>query len=133
MQIARAFRRVASGYWRGPTSRKAWILTAAVLALVLANVGFALLINRWNKFFFDALEQKSVGSVTLGVGIVLGLALGAAAIAVAQVHARMRLQLSWRRWLTHHLIERWLSDRRLLPADGSSAGGRGTRSSASPT
>ncbi len=112
VQIARAFRRISSGFWRGPTSRQAWVLTAAVLALVLANVGFALLINRWNKFFFDALEQKNVGSVTLGVGIVLALALGAAAIAVAQVHARMRLQLSWRRWLTHQLTDRWLSERR---------------------
>jgi putative ATP-binding cassette transporter len=110
--IARAFRRVASGFWRGRSGRQAWLLTAAVLTLVFANVGVALLINRWNKFFFDALEQKNVGSVTLGVGIVLGLAVAAAAVAVLQVHARMRLQLSWRRWLTHHLIERWLSDRR---------------------
>ena len=110
--IASAFRRLASGFWRGPARRQAWGLTAAVVALVLANVGVALLINRWNKFFFDALEQKNVGSVTLGVGIVLGLAFAAAAVAVLQVHARMRLQLSWRRWLTHKLVDRWLSERR---------------------
>nr|WP_281411470.1 ABC transporter ATP-binding protein/permease [Enterovirga sp. DB1703] len=103
---------MASGFWRGTTARQAWGLTAAVFALVLLNVGVALLINRWNKFFFDALEQKDVGSVTLGVGIVLGLALAAAAVAVLLVHARMRLQLGWRRWLTHRLIDRWLAERR---------------------
>jgi putative ATP-binding cassette transporter len=110
--IARAFRRVASGFWRGRDSGRAWLFTATVFALVLANVGIALLINRWNKFFFDALEQKDVASVTLGVGIVLGLALAAAAVAVGQVHARMRLQLGWRGWLTQRLIDRWLSERR---------------------
>jgi putative ATP-binding cassette transporter len=110
--VARAFRRAASGFWRGRTRGRAWTLTAAVLGLVLVNLGVALLINRWNKFFFDALEQKDVASVTLGVGIVLGLALAAAAVAVAMVHARMRLQLNWRRWLTHSLIDRWLSNRR---------------------
>ena len=111
-KIARAFRRVASGFWRGPTAFLAWGLTAAVLALVLANIGVALLINRWNKYFFDALERRDVASVGTGVLIVLGLALAAAAIAVALVHVRMRLQLNWRKWLTSHLIERWLSERR---------------------
>lgn len=88
------------------------MLSAAVFSLVLLNLAVALLINRWNKFFFDSLEQKDVQSVGLGVAIVLGLALAAAAVAVGQVHARMRLQLNWRQWLTGSLIERWLSDRR---------------------
>ena len=111
-QIARAFRRISSGFWRGGTARLAWTLTAAVLGLVLANIGVALLINRWNKYFFDALERKDVATVGTGVLVVLGLALAAAAIAVALVHARMRLQLHWRKWLTNSLIERWLSERR---------------------
>ena len=88
VHVARAFRKLAKGYWAGQTAPKAWILTGGVGALVLLNVGVALLINRWNKFFFDALERKDVGSVALGVGIVLGLALAAAAVAVALVHVR---------------------------------------------
>ncbi len=111
-RTARAFFRISGGYWKGRTRRRAWFLSGAVLALVLTNVGVALLINRWNKFFFDALEKKDVSNVGLGIFIVLGLALAAAAVAVATVHARMRLQLAWRKWLTHSLIERWLSDRR---------------------
>ena len=110
--VARAFFRVAGGFWSGATKRRAWLLTGAVLALVLANLGVALLLNRWNKFFFDAIERKDVSNVGLGVLIVVGLALAAAAVAVALVHARMRLQLNWRKWLTHSLIERWLSERR---------------------
>ena len=112
VQTARAFFRISRGFWYGGTRRRAWLLSGAVLALILVNLGVALLINRWNKVFFDALERKDVASVGTGVLEVLGLALAAAAIAVAMVQARMRLQLSWRQWLTHSLIERWLSERR---------------------
>ncbi len=112
VHVARAFRRVSKGFWSGETAGRAWLLTGGLAALIIVNIGAALLINRWNKFFFDALERKDVGSVTLGVGLVLGLAVATAAIAVAMVHVRMRLQLGWRGWLTTSLIGRWLSERR---------------------
>jgi putative ATP-binding cassette transporter len=111
-ETARAFFRVAGGFWSGRTRRRAWTLTAAIVALVLVNLAVALLLNRWNRFFFDSLEKKDVANVSLGVLLVLGLAFAGAAVAVAMVHARMRMQLQWRRWLTHSLISRWLADRR---------------------
>jgi putative ATP-binding cassette transporter len=110
--ISKAFFRTAKGFWKGPGARTAWLLSGAVLLLILINLFVAVLINRWNKFFFDALEQKDVASVKLGVVIVLVLALAAAATAVAQVHMRMRVQLRWRQWLTTHLVGRWLAERR---------------------
>ena len=110
--IARSFFRMARGFWTGPTKRQAWFLTLGVLAFALVNLTAALGVNRWNKFFFDALEQKNVASVFLGIGIVLALALASAAAAVGLVHMRMRLQLRWRQWLTGHLVKRWLGDRR---------------------
>ena len=39
------------------------------------------------------------------------LALFSAAFAVGLLHARMRLQVRWRQWLTRKLIDRWLADR----------------------
>jgi putative ATP-binding cassette transporter len=109
---ARSFFRMARGFWTGPTKLRAWLLTLGVLAFVLANLAAALGVNRWNKFFFDALEQKNLGNVYLGIGIVLALTVASAAASVGQVHMRMRLQLRWRQWLTGHLIDRWLRDRR---------------------
>jgi putative ATP-binding cassette transporter len=110
--IARSFFRMARGFWQGETKRRAWLLTLGVLAFALANLAAALGVNRWNKFFFDALEQKNVASVFLGVGIVLALAVASAAASVGLVHMRMRLQLRWRQWLTGHLVRRWLGERR---------------------
>ena len=105
------FLRFAVGYWRGDARRHAWILTGAVLFFLFANLGAALAVNRWNKYFFDALERKDTATVTLAIGLVLVLAVISAATSVGLLHARMRLQVRWRRWLTRALTERWLADR----------------------
>lgn len=109
---ASAFFRIAGGFWKGEKRRLAWLLTGAVGVLVVLNLLVALLINRWNKFFFDALEKKDVANVGLGVVLILILTVASAAVAVGLVQGRMRIQLNWRRWLTRRLIGRWLSDRR---------------------
>ena len=105
------FLRLSLGFWSGKTRAQAWLLTAAILFFLFANLGAALAVNRWNKFFFDALEQKDTRSVILGLGLVLALALFSAAFSVGLLHARMRLQVRWRQWLARTLIARWLADR----------------------
>jgi len=111
-RVARAYFGISRGFWTGPTRRRAWLLTIGVLAFALANLIAALGVNRWNRFFFDAIEKKEVGLVFLGVGIIIGLALASAAASVGLVHMRMRFALRWRQWITAHLVERWLADRR---------------------
>jgi putative ATP-binding cassette transporter len=110
--IARRYFRLASGFWTGPTRRNAWLLTMGVLAFVVANLAAALGVNRWNRFFFDMLEQKNTSGVMIGIGLAAGLVLGSAVAFVGLVQMRMRLQLRWRQWLTAKLIADWLSERR---------------------
>ncbi len=105
------FLRFSLGFWRGDTRRRAWVLTAGVLFFLFANLGAALAVNSWNKFFFDALEKKDMQTVTLAIGLVLALAVVSAAASVGLVHARMRLQARWRQWLTRALTTRWLQNR----------------------
>jgi vitamin B12/bleomycin/antimicrobial peptide transport system ATP-binding/permease protein len=108
---SRRFLRFAAGYWRGDGRRHAWVLTSLVLFFLFANLGAALAVNRWNKYFFDALERKDTATVTLAIGLVLVLAVISAATSVGLLHARMRLQVRWRRWLTRALTSRWLANR----------------------
>ena len=105
------FLRLSLGFWSGRTRGRAWLLTCAVLLFLFANLAAALAVNLWNKFFFDALEQKDTKTVLLGIGLVLALALFSAAGAVGLLHARMRLQVRWRQWLARTLISRWLAER----------------------
>lgn len=110
--LLRPFFDLASGFWIGTTRRTAWLLTGGVLLFVVLNLAAAICINRWNKFFFDALERKDFDAFIVGIAIILGLVIFSAAAAVALIHIRMRLQLRWREWLTAELTRRWLAERR---------------------
>lgn len=107
----RRFLRLSKRYWI-EQPKEAWGLSAAVLVLVLLTLAAQIGINRWNRFFFDALDQKDGHLLLLGVGIIACLAFAIAVLAVLIVHVRMRLQVRWRQWLTRKLIGKWLSERR---------------------
>ena len=108
----RQYWRLAGGFWRGPTARTAWLLTVGTVALVICNITVQYGINRWNKFFFNALEQKQDNIVLSAIGLFAVLAIAASAVAVCQLICRMKLQVYWRQWLTQRLAERWLGDQR---------------------
>jgi ABC-type uncharacterized transport system fused permease/ATPase subunit len=105
------FLSISKGFWEGRTSRRAWLHTSAVLVFLLLNLGAALAVNRWNKFFFDALEKKDTTDAVFGIGLVLVLALFSAASSVGLLHSRMRLQLRWRQWFVRSLMDRWIANR----------------------
>lgn len=105
------FLRLSLGFWSGKTRARAWLLALGVLVFLIANLAAAIAVNLWNKFFFDALEQKNTRSVLLSIGLLLALAVFSAASSVGLLHARMRLQVRWRQWLVQTLIGRWLEGR----------------------
>ncbi len=111
-QILRRYWDFVKGFWTGRTRRRAWLLIGAVAAAVLFNLGVQIGINRWNAYFFNALEQKDTGAAFNAVFIFLGLTFAAALAAVCMVLARMRLQVRWREWLTAQLSQQWLAEQR---------------------
>ena len=78
----------------------------------MANISVQFGINRWNAFFFDAIEKKQSNIVLSAIGLFAVLAVASSAIAVFQLIARMRLQVFWRQWLTERLASQWLADQR---------------------
>ena len=109
---ARLFLNRAVGFWTGPNRRNAWLWTAGALALVFANLAVNVGINRWNKWFFDALERKDGSTLWAAVLVIVVLVALGAAFAVAMVWCRMTLQVKWRQWLTGEMLARWLSEQR---------------------
>jgi putative ATP-binding cassette transporter len=69
-------------------------------------------INRWNAYFFNALERKDVATATRATFLFVALTVLAAAVAVGMVQFRMRLQVAWRQWLTGELVSHWLAEQR---------------------
>jgi putative ATP-binding cassette transporter len=69
-------------------------------------------INRWNRSFFNALQQHDASFAYQAIVLFFILAFLAALVAVLQLIFRMRLQISWRQWLTRHLVAQWLGEQR---------------------
>ena len=103
---------LAGGYWRGETAGRAWRLTLFTIALVIANIAVQYGVNKWNAFFFNALEKKQSDVVLSAIGLFAVLAVASSAVSVFQLVSRVRLQVYWRQWLTERLAARWLAEQR---------------------
>ena len=103
---------MAGGFWRGATARTAWKLTLAGIFLVAANTAVQYGVNKWNAYFFDALQQKSAKGVLGAVTLFAFLAVAASTISVFALISRVKLQVFWRQWLTRRLTARWLDNQR---------------------
>lgn len=107
-KIAYAFCRFAGGWWRGPTSSQAWLLTLGLGLCLAASTVVTVALNHWNRWFFDALEQKNVAALwqaVLWVGLIVAVM---AAVGVGIVLTRETLQVRWRAWLIERLLGVWL-------------------------
>lgn len=85
------------------------MLTVVLAAVVVGQVYVQYRINVWNRAIFDALEQRNAGEVLFQALVFFPLALASIALAVAIVFGRTTIQREWRRWLSLHLVDRWLT------------------------
>ena len=106
------FLHLLGGFWRGPTSRSAWMLTLGVVGVAIFEILVQLGINAWNGWFFDILDGRRAG--TIGQAAVAFVVLAAATIGagVAGGLCRILLQVRWRAWLTGEMLDNWLSENR---------------------
>ena len=100
-QLIRRFWRLAYGFWRRGGDRRAWILTGALFAIILATLFFQYQMNVWNRLLFDALEQKNAQEVLRQAMIYVPLLVGSVFFAIANVYVKMTMQRLWREWLTN--------------------------------
>jgi vitamin B12/bleomycin/antimicrobial peptide transport system ATP-binding/permease protein len=105
----RDFLRRALGSWSGPELRTAWFWSIAALLVLFANLAVNVGYNRWNKWFFDALERKDTDTLVSATFVGLVLVVVGAGYAVLMTRCRMTLQVKWRQWLTR-ILQRWLSE-----------------------
>jgi putative ATP-binding cassette transporter len=110
--LLRHFLGTAAQFWRGPRRFQAWLLTAGLIAIILAIVGAAYAMNVWNRAIFDALEQRNAPAVGRLALIYLGILAVSVAFSIVQVYLRTAMQRRWRRWVTTHIIDRWLQSGR---------------------
>jgi vitamin B12/bleomycin/antimicrobial peptide transport system ATP-binding/permease protein len=106
------FWRSASGFWRGPSGWKAWLLTGLLLASALLQLAIQYRLNYWSRDFFDAFGRRDGPTLQAQALIFLPLAGSSIFVAVLGVWFRMTTQRRWRAFLTQHLVDRWLANDR---------------------
>ncbi len=109
------------------TTRKVWALTtpffasehkwkaramlAAIVVLNLAAVYMLVLLNDWNRLFYDALEKRDQPVFWAQLLRFTYLAFGYIIIAVYKFYITQLLEMRWRAWMTSHYLQRWLGDK----------------------
>jgi putative ATP-binding cassette transporter len=108
-RVAKAFAHFAGGFWTGPSQARAWGLTLGLAAALTVSLGVTVGLNRWHRWFFDALERKDAETAAMAVLALAGIIASMAAVGVAIVITRETLQVRWREWIVRQLVGQWLA------------------------
>jgi putative ATP-binding cassette transporter len=113
-QVALRFAHLTGGFWRGASAGRAWfwslLLASAIILSVFANVT----VNRWNGWFFDALEKRDSESALIAMAVFPVLVLVVAGLGVVILVSRETFQVHWRQWVTGKLADSWVGQRRFF-------------------
>ncbi|HVM81623.1 MAG TPA: ABC transporter ATP-binding protein/permease [Stellaceae bacterium] len=103
--------RIAKPYWFGEDKWRALGLLAVVGALNLSVVGMTVRFSYWHNDFYNAIQNVDESAFFRLIGIFFALAMVYIALAISLEFFMNWLQVRWRRWLTAHYVDRWLSHR----------------------
>ncbi|MBV9778167.1 MAG: ABC transporter ATP-binding protein/permease, partial [Acetobacteraceae bacterium] len=115
--------RLSRPYFRSEEKWSAWLLLISIIALNLSMVGMSVVLNFWNRLFFNSLQAKNYQAFiellftwrrTPGGWIMPGFCGVVAVYIVVSIYAtylNQWLQIRWRRWLTGRFLDEWLADR----------------------
>ena len=105
--LLRSFWQSAAGFWGIRGARASWVLSGALLLIVLLNIAASYGMNVWHRVIFDALQTKHSDTVLQLSVLYVPLLAGSVFLTVMQLCARMTMQRRWREWLNKLLIDRW--------------------------
>ena len=116
-QLLARFWQSASQFWKDKKGRAAG-LTIFLIVVALLQLLIQVLLNLWNRNFFDSLERRDAHALWVLAQLFVPLAAASALVAAASLWGRMTTQRSWREALTRQVINRWLEKQRYHQLDG---------------
>jgi vitamin B12/bleomycin/antimicrobial peptide transport system ATP-binding/permease protein len=103
---------LAYPYWNRSNERPlAWTLLLTVLGISLGLVYIAVLLNRWNRDFFNAVQARDYAAFMHLLLYFCVLAAIYIVAAVLRAYLRQMLYIRWRIWLTREYLHAWLGDK----------------------
>ncbi len=99
---------ITKPYWFSEEKLKARVLFFLVVFLNLFMVFLNVLFNKWNKIFFDTIQNMDEKGFFKALGEFTILAFIYIITAVYSVYLQQMLQINWRRWLTSYYLSKWM-------------------------
>jgi putative ATP-binding cassette transporter len=100
--------KLTAPYWRSEEKWRAWALLVAIVSLSLSTVYLLVLLNDWNRQFFNALEQKDEEDFFVLLLYFCFIAAVYIAAVVYETYLEQSLQMRWRIWLSRQYLDDWL-------------------------
>jgi putative ATP-binding cassette transporter len=113
-QLLARFWQSASGFWRGRSAWRAWLLCALMIATVILQLLTQYRLNFWNRDFFNAIGFKDAAGLWIQALRFVPLAGASLFLTILSVWSRMTMQRTWRAWLSNHLYDYWLENDRYV-------------------
>jgi putative ATP-binding cassette transporter len=96
-------------YFQSEEKLRARLMLAACVGLNLGMVYMMVLLNDWNRVFYDALQNRNAEVFWKQLGVFGILATCFIIVAVYRFYLTQLLELRWRAWMTRDYLQRWLS------------------------
>jgi putative ATP-binding cassette transporter len=96
-------------YFKSEEKWRARLLLSACVGLNLGMVYMMVLLNDWNRVFYDALQNRNAEVFWHQLGVFAILATCFIIVAVYRFYLTQLLELRWRAWMTRDYLQRWLN------------------------
>jgi vitamin B12/bleomycin/antimicrobial peptide transport system ATP-binding/permease protein len=102
--------RLGAPYWRSEERWPARGLLATIVILTVGLVFLLVLLNNWNREFYEAIQNKdfaSFGPLLLQFAVLATIYIIGA---VYKLYFTQMLQMRWRVWMTRRFVNQWLNN-----------------------
>jgi putative ATP-binding cassette transporter len=95
---------LAVPYWRSEEKGRAWSLLAAIVAMTFGIVYMLVLLNEWNRKFYNALENKNSDDFFALLLQFCVLAAIFIVLSIYRTYLQQMLAVRWRIWLSRQYL-----------------------------
>ncbi len=107
-RIAHAWR-LSTRYFVSEDWKWAWFLLTLYAAISFGAIYTFILSNRWQREFFDSIEQRQSSLFVTLIFSFLMIAALQVAVMIANNLVSWTLSIRWRNWLTNWYMDRWFA------------------------
>ncbi|MFZ4098966.1 MAG: ABC transporter ATP-binding protein/permease [Chlamydiia bacterium] len=110
--LSEFFSRIVRPYYTGPGRHKIWGHTLLIFICLLCMTGMMVLLNQWQRNFYNALEEKDFSAFLWLIGQFSILVTLLIAASIAQLRLMRNFCIRWRTWATERFMGKWLEGQR---------------------